>query len=307
MIATPMTRLLQKDVRFEWSEKCQKSFKQLNALLTEALVLVQPESGKEFVVFNDTSLNGLGCVFMQEGNVVAYASRQLKLDKKNYPTHDIELAAIWRRLELLKYYGLVIDYHPRKENVVADALNRKSLFTLRALNTQSALSDDGSIVAEICVPRNSELIQKILNEAHSSCLSQFKPEHQVSSGLLQPIITPEWKWDRVTMDFVSSLPLSLKKKDVIWVVVNRLTKLTHFIPVRTDYSLDKLAELYISEIVRLHEVPLSIVSDRDLSENKIHRVDLIRETEEKVKVMRNSLKAASDSTEIVRRLEMERY
>ncbi|KAA3461209.1 Gag protease polyprotein [Gossypium australe] len=74
---------------------------------------------------------------------------------------------------------------------------------------------------------------------------------------------PKWKWDRVTMDFVSGLPLSPKKKDVIWVVVDKLTKSAHFILVRTDFSLDKLVELYIFEIVRLHGVPLSIVSDRD--------------------------------------------
>ena len=94
MIATPLTKLLQKDVKFEWSEKCQKSFHRLKALLTEAPVLVQPKSGKEFVVYSDASLNGLGCVLMQEGKVVAYASRQLKPHEKNYPTHDLELAAI---------------------------------------------------------------------------------------------------------------------------------------------------------------------------------------------------------------------
>ena len=81
-------------MKFEWSKKCQQSFEQLKTLLTEALVLVQPESGKEFVIFSDTSLNGLGCVLMQEGKVIAYASRQLKLHGKNYPTHDLELAAI---------------------------------------------------------------------------------------------------------------------------------------------------------------------------------------------------------------------
>ncbi|KAA3483733.1 integrase [Gossypium australe] len=99
----------------------------------------------------------------------------------------------------------------------------------------------------------------------SRCLlcQQVKAEHQVPSGLLQPVMIPEWKWDRVTMDFVSGLHLSLKKKDVIWVVVDRLTKSAHFIPVRTDYSLDKLVELYISEIVRLHGVPVSIISDKD--------------------------------------------
>ena len=99
----------------------------------------------------------------------------------------------------------------------------------------------------------------------SKCLvcQQVKAKHQVPSGLLQPIMIPEWKWDRVTMDFVSGLPLSASKKDAIWVVVDRLTKSAHFIPVRTDFSLDKLAELYVSQIVRLHGVPISVVSDRD--------------------------------------------
>ena len=83
------------------------------------------------------------------------------------------------------------------------------------------------------------------------------------SGLLHPIMIPEWKWDRVTMDFVAGLPLSLRKKDAIWVVVDRLTKSAHFILIRFDYLLDKLAELYISKIVRLHRVPLSIIYDQD--------------------------------------------
>ncbi|KAA3473364.1 DNA/RNA polymerases superfamily protein [Gossypium australe] len=77
-------------------------------------------------------------------------------------------------------------------------------------------------------------------------------------------MVPEWKWDCITMDFVSGLLLMPKKKDAVWVVVDRLTKLAHFIPVRTDYSLEKLADLYVSKIVRLHRVPLSIISDRDL-------------------------------------------
>ncbi|KAG8472681.1 hypothetical protein CXB51_034615 [Gossypium anomalum] len=97
MIVTPLTKLLQKDVKFEWSEKGQSSFDQLKTLLTEALVLVKPESGKEFVVYSDASLIGLGCVLMQEGKVIAYASRQLKPHEKNYLTHDIN----WLRLYLL--------------------------------------------------------------------------------------------------------------------------------------------------------------------------------------------------------------
>ncbi|KAG8478541.1 hypothetical protein CXB51_028298 [Gossypium anomalum] len=86
--------LLQKDAKFEWFEKCQQSFEQLKALLTEAPVLVQPKSGKEFVIFSDASLNGLGCVLMQEGKVIDYALGQLKLHEKNYLTYNLELAAI---------------------------------------------------------------------------------------------------------------------------------------------------------------------------------------------------------------------
>lgn len=75
MIVTPLTKLLQKDVKFEWSEKCQNSFDQLKTLLTEAPVLVQPESSKEFLIYSNASLIGLGCVLMQEDKVIAYASR----------------------------------------------------------------------------------------------------------------------------------------------------------------------------------------------------------------------------------------
>ena len=94
MTAASMTRLLQKNVRFEWSEKCQPSFEKLKAFLTEAPVLTQPTYGKEYVIFSDASLNGLGCVLMQEGKVVTYALRQLKPHEKNYLTHDLELDAI---------------------------------------------------------------------------------------------------------------------------------------------------------------------------------------------------------------------
>ena len=75
MTAAPMMRLLQKNVKYEWSEKFQRSFDKLKAFLTEAPVLTQPTGGREYVIFSDESLNGIGCVLMQEGKVVAYASR----------------------------------------------------------------------------------------------------------------------------------------------------------------------------------------------------------------------------------------
>ena len=187
MTATPMTRLLHKNVKYEWSEKCQRSFDKLKAFLTEASVLTQPTCGKEYVIFSDASLNGLGCVLMQEGKVVAYASRQLKSHEKNYPTHDLESAAIvfalkiWRHylygekcfiytdhkslkylpsqrelnlrqrrwMELIKDYDCVIDYHPGKANVVVDVLSRKTMQTLRTLNAHLSLTNDGTVVTEL--------------------------------------------------------------------------------------------------------------------------------------------------------------
>ena len=104
IIAALMTRLLQKNVKFEWSEKCQASFKKLKAFLTEAPVLTQPTYGKEYVIFSDASLNGLGCVLMQEGKVVAYTSRQLKPHENNYPTHDMELVAIVFAFKIWRHY-----------------------------------------------------------------------------------------------------------------------------------------------------------------------------------------------------------
>ena len=92
---------------------------------------------------------------------------------------------------------------------------------------------------------------------------QVKAEHQVPSDLSNPIPIPQWKWDNITMEFVSRFPITQRKHDSVWVIVDRLTKSTHFLLVRLDYSLDWLSEMYVSEIVRLHGIPLSIVSDSD--------------------------------------------
>ena len=104
-----------------------------------------------------------------------------------------------------------------------------------------------------------------MTEYVSKCMTcqQVKAEHLVPSGLLNPILVPQWKWDNIVMDFVSGLPLTQRKNDYVWVIVDRLTKSAHFIPVKINYSMDRLTELYVDEIVRLHGVSLSIVSDRD--------------------------------------------
>ena len=162
-IATPLTKLLKKDQKFKWSDTCRHNFEKLRQRLTTAPVLALPSRKDDYVVYNDASRQGLGCVLMQDGRVIAYASRQLKKHEQNYSTHDLELAAvvfalkIWRHylygvpcqifidhkslqyiftqkelnlrqrrwLELIKDYDCTIEYHPGKANVVADALSRK--------------------------------------------------------------------------------------------------------------------------------------------------------------------------------------
>jgi hypothetical protein len=163
-ISKPMTGLLGKDRKFEWTPACEASFQELKKRLTSAPILVMPDMEKLFSIYCDASGQGLGCVLMQDGHVVAYASQQLRKHEVNYPAYYLELAAvvhalkIWRHylvgkrcelymdhkslkyiftqsnlklrqrrwLELIKDYYLGINYHPGKANVVADALSQRS-------------------------------------------------------------------------------------------------------------------------------------------------------------------------------------
>ncbi|XP_073276461.1 uncharacterized protein [Primulina huaijiensis] len=102
---------------------------------------------------------------------------------------------------------------------------------------------------------------------------QFKAEHQRPGGLLQPLEIPELKWEHISMDFVVGLPKCRQSHEGIWLIVDRLTKSTHFLPFRMNYNLDKLASLYMDNIVRLHGVPVSILSDRDPSKNETRDSD----------------------------------
>ena len=99
----------------------------------------------------------------------------------------------------------------------------------------------------------------------AKCLvcQQIKIEHQRTAELLQPLPIPKWKWEHITMDFVTALPRSPKGNNAVWVIVDRLTKSAHFLPFRVGQSTEVLADKYMKEIVRLHGIPVSIVSDRD--------------------------------------------
>jgi hypothetical protein len=97
--------------------------------------------------------------------------------------------------------------------------------------------------------------------AQCDICQRVKIERQKPSGLLQPVSIPEWKWEVISMDFINGLPKTPKGNDSIWVIIDRHTKVAHFILVCTTYGRDKLAKLYIDNIVKLHAVPKSIVSD----------------------------------------------
>ncbi|KAD1904839.1 hypothetical protein E3N88_42145 [Mikania micrantha] len=92
---------------------------------------------------------------------------------------------------------------------------------------------------------------------------QAKAEHQKPYDKLQPLEIPLWKWEHITMDLITKLPKTRKGFDAIWVIVDRLTKSAHFLPIRKSYSSDKMAEIYVKEIVSRHGVPVTIISDRD--------------------------------------------
>ncbi|GJR16514.1 putative reverse transcriptase domain-containing protein [Tanacetum coccineum] len=108
-------------------------------------------------------------------------------------------------------------------------------------------------------------IKRDIAEYVSRCLtcSMIKVEHQKPSGLLQQPEIHEWKWEKIAMDLVRKLPKSSSGYDAIWVIVDRLTKSAHFLPIHEDYKMEKLARIYINEIVARHGIPVSIISDRD--------------------------------------------
>ena len=91
----------------------------------------------------------------------------------------------------------------------------------------------------------------------------MKVEHDRPVGKLQPLLIPEWKWEHITIDFVSGLPMGKKGNNAVWVIVDRLMKSALFLPMKIMDSVDKLAKLYVNEVVRLHGVPMSIVTNRD--------------------------------------------
>ncbi|GKE45109.1 putative reverse transcriptase domain-containing protein [Tanacetum coccineum] len=122
-------------------------------------------------------------------------------------------------------------------------------------------------------------MKRDIDEYVIRCLtcSKIKVEHQKLSGLLQQPKIPEWKWEKITMDLVTKLPKSSSGYDAIWVIMDRLTKSAHFLPIREDYKTKKLARIYINEIVARHGVPVLIISDLERVGKVAYRMKLPQE------------------------------
>nr|GFB42598.1 hypothetical protein [Tanacetum cinerariifolium] len=175
--------------------------------------------------------------------------------------------------------GFQIYSDASKKGLVADALSRKSgmiagikveeeiIRDLEQLDIELYVRGQHSYWASLRV--EPDLISRTQKEDSEiwtiveNLDKQVKIEHQQDSGLLPPLDIPVWKWDELSMDFVTRLPRTQRRHDAIWVVVDRLTKSAHFLHIRKDYSISKLAETFQQEIVRLHGTPSAIVSDTD--------------------------------------------
>ncbi|GJX60961.1 putative reverse transcriptase domain-containing protein [Tanacetum coccineum] len=279
-----------KNKKYIWGDEQEMAFQTLKDRLCNAPVLALPDRPKDFVVYCDASCQGLGYVLMQRGKVISYTSRHLNIHEKNYTTHNLELGAvvfalkIWRHylygtksviytnhkslhhifnqkelnmrqrrwIELFNDYDCEIHYHPGKANVVAYAL----IEMLRGLDEQMERKSDGALyyMDRIWVPLMGDWpgMKKDIALYVSKCLtcSKVKAKHQRPSGLLQQPEIPKWKWERIAMDFITKLPRTSTEHDLFWVIMDRLTKYAHFLPIRE--GMDRLARLYLNEIVARH-------------------------------------------------------
>ena len=128
-IAAPLTKLTRKDVKYDWEDACQQSFEEFKGRLTLASVLSLPNGRDGFLVYSDASRQGLGCVLMQNDRVIAYASRQLKKHEKNYPTRDLELAAVVFALKIWRHYLYGVPCR-----IFTDHKSLQYIFTQKELN-----------------------------------------------------------------------------------------------------------------------------------------------------------------------------
>nr|GEV46346.1 putative reverse transcriptase domain, ribonuclease H-like domain, aspartic peptidase domain protein [Tanacetum cinerariifolium] len=263
-IAKPLTLLPQKNKTYVWGDKQDEAFHILKEKLCNAFVLTLPNGPNDYVVYCDASKQGFG-------RWIELLS-DYECEIKYNPGKAVVADALSRkeRLEPRRVRAMSITIHSGLKTKILEAQGKASKDLkapaewLRGLETHFERRDDGGIYIfdHIWIP---SVGGRDIAEYVSRCLtcSKVKAEHQKPSGLLQQPEIPEWKWGKKTMDLVTNLPRSSSGYDAIWVIMDRLTKSAHFLPIREDYKTNKLARIYINEIIARHGVPVSIISNRD--------------------------------------------
>nr|GEV72583.1 putative reverse transcriptase domain-containing protein [Tanacetum cinerariifolium] len=260
-------------------------------------ILALPKGSENFIVYCDALHKGLGVVLMQNEKVIAYASRQLKIYKKNYTIYDLELRDVVFALKMWRHYL----YETRPLRFRALVMTMGLNLPKKILEAQTKALKPKNLSAEDVegVPCFGDLRTLIMHESYKSkysihlgfnkmyqdlkllywwpsmkaniatyvsmCLtcSKVQTEHQKPSGLLVQPEIPEQKWEKITMDFITKLSKTTNGFDTIWVIVDHLTKSAHFLPMRENDPIEKLMKLYMKKVVTRHGMPVSIIFDRD--------------------------------------------
>ncbi|KAK1648950.1 hypothetical protein QYE76_066755 [Lolium multiflorum] len=229
-IACPLNELTKKNVPFVWGKAQQKAFDELKKRLTEAPLLALPDFAKTFEIECDASGLGIGGVLMQNGKPVAYYSEKLDGARLNYPIYDKELYALVRVLEVWQHY-----LWPKEFIIHSDHESLKYLKSQHTLNK-----------------RHAKWVEFI--ESFPYVIKYKKGKDNVVADALSRKLTL----------LLTRLPRTKYGHDSIFVVVDRFSKMAHFIPCSRTDDASHIASLFFREIVRLHGVPRSIVSDRDV-------------------------------------------
>ncbi|GJS33025.1 putative reverse transcriptase domain-containing protein [Tanacetum coccineum] len=295
-----LTNAPAKSMKFNWGEKEEAAFQLLKQKLCSAPILALPEGSENFMVYCDASHKGLGAVLMQRVKVIAYASRQLKVHEKNYTTHDLELGAVVFALKMWRHYlsgmkCVVFIDHKSLQHILdqkelkmrqrqwlellsdydSEARNEENYITedLHGMINKLKPRADGTLCLNnrILIPCFRDLRALIMHESHKLKYSIHPGSDKMYQDLnklywwpnMKVEIATHWKWENIMMDFVTKLPKTATGQDTIWVIVDRLTKSAHFLPMREDDSMEKLMRQYLKEIILRHGVPVSIISDRD--------------------------------------------
>ncbi|GJV00722.1 putative reverse transcriptase domain-containing protein [Tanacetum coccineum] len=211
LISKPLNKLTQKDKKYEWGKQEEEAFQTLKRKLCSALILALPEGTEDFIVYYNASLKGYGAVLMQREKVIASKG-----------SNEEEVCRL-RNLVMHESHKSKYSIHLGSDKMYQD---------LKLLYWWPDMKVDIATYVSKCL----------------TC-AKVKVERQKPSGLLQQPEIPVWKWERITMDFVSGLPRMPSGYDTIWVIVDRLTKSAHFLPMKKTSSMEKLTRLYLKEIV----------------------------------------------------------